>query len=329
MRDKESNVFHLCHDTRVSRRRFLITSTASALAFTFPFVNVIEQEAYGEQTMNLPKTALVVWYSQTGNTGRYGRLIASTLEKTGLTVRADDYRNLDPADLADYDMIVAGSPVYYYEVPSNFMRWLERAPALEGKPVAAYVSFGGEGGNQFNTAVTLLNALTDKGGVPLGIDMFGSMSTFAITWSTGNVTRVLDYSHRPDEASYRRVRDFALTLSDQAAKGQAQRFKKKMDVREWFKGGVSIWGTKLMINRHTIDTHRCVGCGLCTRLCPVSAIDLASGMIDSKACIACLGCVNNCPEQAVDMEFMHRKVYGYRDFVKQKNIIIHEPADLG
>jgi len=277
--------------------------------------------------MTPPKNALVLWYSQTGNTQRCGRVIAQTLEDKGILTRASDYRDLEPSDVSNYDMIVAGSPVYYYEVPSNFRRWLATIPSLVQKPVASFVTFGGEGGNQFNTALSLLELLADKGGIPLCMDMFGNMSTFAITWSTGNVNRVLKHSHKPDCESFKRIRHFAESLTEAASEERPHVFHKKTDFREWIKGGPSIWGTKLMINQHTIDKSLCVECGICTDQCPTSAIDLSTGAIDSKACIACLACVNNCPEQAVIMEFMHKRVYGYKTFIKQQGIHIQEPDE--
>lgn len=269
--------------------------------------------------------ALVLWYSQTGNTGRTGRCISKTLEDDGFLVKAADYRNLSPYDLENADLIVAGSPVYYYDVPENFKTWLSKGPSLSGKRVGAYVTYGGEGGNQYNTAVTLLGILAGRGGSPLGFETFGNMSTFAITWSTGNTGRILRYSHLPDARSYARMRNFALGLSDAMEKGRAPVFGKRRDYREWLKGPVSIRATKALINRHVIDKDRCVECGLCVRFCPVSAIDLPTGNIDGKACIACLGCVNNCPEQAVDMEFLFMKVKGFTAFRQEKNIIITEP----
>lgn len=269
--------------------------------------------------------ALVLWYSQTSNTARTGRCIAKSLEKTGFVVKASDYRNLSSSELLEYDLIIAGSPVYYYDVPSNFKRWLATCPSLKGKHVAAFVTFGGEGGNQYNTACTLLDLLTAKGSIPTGLETFGNMSTFSITWSTGNIKRIMKYSHLPDGRSYSRMRDFALSVAENMKQHRTADFKKTWDYREWIKGSPSIKGTKALINRHTIDKNLCVECGLCVRSCPVSAIDLVRGEIDGKACIACLGCVNNCPEQAVVMEFMFMGVKGFTAFKKENGITTTEP----
>ena len=42
----------------------------------------------------------------------------------------------------------------------------------------------------------------------------------------------------------------------------------------------------------------CVKCGLCTKGCPVGAIDPTSFMADSKKCISCMRCFKQCPHDA-------------------------------
>jgi ferredoxin/flavodoxin len=320
------------------RRRFL---KAGGAGLALLALNGIDASLYGgrvfalEKPMKIDKNitlppinqgkAIVLWYSQTENTARTGRCIGRCLETHGLSVKVADYRELKQEELSSFDLIVAGSPVYYYDVPSNFKQWLSTAPSLKGKRVAAFVTYGGEGGNQHNAACTLLSLLTDKGGAPVGLDAFGNMSTFAITWSTGNTKRILKYSHLPDGRSYERMCAFSGLLSENLKKGCAIEFRKNTDYREWIKGSPSIRGTKALITRHTIDKDRCVKCGKCERICPVAAIDIDKGTVDRPRCIACLGCVNNCPEQAVVMEFFYKTVTGFSTFKKTNNITFTEP----
>ena len=51
---------------------------------------------------------------------------------------------------------------------------------------------------------------------------------------------------------------------------------------------------------HVID-DRCVGCGLCQRQCPISAIALQNGKPKwvAELCLACLRCLHNCPAFAI------------------------------
>lgn len=270
--------------------------------------------------------AAVVWYSQSGNTERYGRYIASLLKKERIAVSSGDYRELDTAAFTGANLVIAGSPVYYYEVPENFRNWLQKLPRMDGAAAASYVTFGGEGGNQHNTSYHLLRLLASKGASPAGMAAFGNMSTFALTWSAGGTERILKYRHKPDGGTFDAVRDFTLQALDNARKGIVPEYSGKTDLREIIKGGLSIKGTKLMIGTHTIDAASCTSCGLCVKKCPAAAINLPEFRVDTSRCIACLGCVNNCPAGAVNMTFMGKKVFGFREFLKRHDISITEPV---
>ncbi len=298
------------------------------MTLSMPMALSCKTGANAKMNPKKPEKAVVFWYSQTGNTERAGRLIAGTLKKHGLEVQSAEYRDMDPSSVAAADLIIAGSPVYYYDVPANFKKWLRALPGIEGIPCAAYVTFGGEGGNQHNTACALLELLVDKGGAPAGMETFGNMSTFAITWSSGNINRVLKYRHLPDENSYGEMREFASRILNRAGERKYFKIDKKVDFRDLIKNAPSIWSTKLFITRHAINAEKCIECGTCAKKCPVNAIDLSKHSVDTDRCIACLGCVNNCPAQAVDMAFMGKEVYGYNEFVRRNRIKIHLPEEL-
>ena len=66
---------------------------------------------------------------------------------------------------------------------------------------------------------------------------------------------------------------------------------------------------KALLN-YSIDKDKCIGCGMCAKNCPVSAISrtdytapghkLASFEIDSAKCIKCGVCQSNCKFKAVE-----------------------------
>lgn len=312
-----------------TRRGFLVKGAAAVTLSAMPGC-AKESIKTGDRKMKTtkPKSALVLWYSQAGHTARNGRLIARTLEKLGLTVKALDIRKFDESAMPSFDLIVMGTPVYYLDVPGNVRTWLEAIPSIEGIPVAAYSTFGGPGDNQYNTAWYLLDLLADKGGIPAGIATFGNMSTFAPTWSMGNEKRILKYRDRPNGEIYEKVREFARQVVMTVRGGTAPVIRKEFYAGEFLKGSFQVKLTKVMISRHTINRDRCTRCGICVDTCPVGAIDIVNYAVDRKACIACMGCVNNCPSQAVEMTFLGSKVYGFRDFLKKQGITIQEPAEL-
>ncbi len=312
-----------------TRRCFLIKGAAAATLAAMPGCAEESIKSNGTKMKTLkPRTALVLWYSQTGHTERNGRLIGKTLEKLGLSVTAMDIRECDESSMTKYDLIIVGTPVYYLDVPGNVRTWLNAIPSIAGTPVAAYSTFGGPGDNQYNTAWYLLELLARKGGVPVGMAAFGNMSTFAPTWSMGNEKRILKYKDRPNEETYNRVREFARQVLQTVHDGAVPVFEKNFHAGDFIKGSFQVKLTKVMISRHTINRDRCTKCGTCVDKCPVGAIDIENYTVNRKACIACMGCVNNCPSQAVDMSFLGSRVYGFKDFLKKNKITIQEPAEL-
>ncbi len=53
-----------------------------------------------------------------------------------------------------------------------------------------------------------------------------------------------------------------------------------------------------------VDPLLCVGCGLCSRVCPQGAIKLIGGKayVEEEKCIRCYQCVKVCPRGAIKEE---------------------------
>lgn len=54
-----------------------------------------------------------------------------------------------------------------------------------------------------------------------------------------------------------------------------------------------------------IDKEKCIGCGTCVDVCPVSAISLndeGKAQIDQEKCIKCGTCEAVCPVMAIEIK---------------------------
>jgi NAD(P)H dehydrogenase (quinone) len=111
--------------------------------------------------------ALVVYFSQTGNTERMATVIGETLRKEGLDVDCKRVSQATVEDLLAADAIIAGSPTYYgsmaAELKDLFDRSVERHGQLDGKVGAAFASSANVGGGNETTVLDILKAMLIHG----------------------------------------------------------------------------------------------------------------------------------------------------------------------
>ena len=308
-----------------TRRNFIKKSAILCAALSLP-LPAGGQVTHRELKTRNPKRGLVVCYSQSGFTRRYGKLISCILREKGLMADLADIRSFDTKRLTDYDLILIGSPVFYYDIPSNVSDWLAATPKITGTPVAAFVSFGGPEGNQHNALCHTLRLLTDKEGIAVGMEAFRSVPAYPTpTWDSANQR---SGEHLPNEATYEQVRRFTSQILAQISRGEAIRYEAELALREFLRMLPLVWLNKKAISKHMVDGSKCIACGTCVKMCPVAAIHPEKQFVDRDKCLACFGCLNNCPANAVIMEYRGKHLYGFPEYLRRKKLNILEPADF-
>jgi ferredoxin len=275
------------------------------------------------------RKAAVLWYSQTGNTQKCGKVLAKTFEKNGITVFYGDLRDIDKTKIAEADLIVIGAPVFYYDIPDFVKDFIHSLPDLKGIPVAAYVTFGGPEGNQHNAACSILEALVQKNGVPVGLNAFMAVSSYSLSFKASDKElRTKQNTILPDHGTYKNVREYAGLIMSEVEKGNAPVFKKALTFREFSTYFGPEWWTKLFVHNHFIIEQKCVKCGTCVEKCPTHSIDLDTFSVKTDTCVLCFGCINNCEYQAVNMEYNKEVVIGFNEFLKKNNLKFELPVEL-
>ena len=275
------------------------------------------------------KKVLVLWYSQTEHTKRNAKLIAYVWKRKGLNVTTTDIRKFNRKTLPDFDLILLGTPVFYYDTPGFVKEWLAAIPSINRIPVAAFVTYGRPNGDQHNAVCTILELFSKKGGVPVGLRTFMNMETFPLSWSNNSITKnILDNRALPNKKTYKSVRSYAESIIEQVNLGYPIPVEKQLTFQRLSTIFAPVWWTKRLIDVHRIDLKICTKCGLCETLCPENAISVASGQINMERCVLCFGCINNCPVQAVVLEYKGRKLFGFWELLRRKNITIKEPKEF-
>jgi flavodoxin len=71
------------------------------------------------------RTALIVYWSKTGNTAKVANAIRHGLEETGIQVTVKKPEEAENIDYFDYDLVCVGAPSYSWHPPepmTNFLR---------------------------------------------------------------------------------------------------------------------------------------------------------------------------------------------------------------
>lgn len=157
-------------------RKFFALTAAAAIVAALGFSAEAAEAA--DRPLTGDKKALVVYFSKTGNT----QGVAETVAKlTGAEIfrletvepYPDDYhtstevakRQLEenarpalkavPQDLARYDVIFLGHPVWWHTIPTPVMTFLEGAK-LAGKTIIPFCTHGGGGADESAAAIRKL-----------------------------------------------------------------------------------------------------------------------------------------------------------------------------
>ena len=275
------------------------------------------------------KKAAVLWYSQTGNTQKCGKVLAKTLEKKGIKVVYGDLRDIDKSIVSNVDLVVMGSPVFYYDTPDFVKEFIQSLPDINGIPVAAYVTFGGPEGNQYNAGCSILEGLVKKNGVPVGLESFMSISSYSLSFKENDTdVKTKNNTILPDQNTYKKVREYAGFIKSQIEKGSTSEFKRTLTLREFSTYFGPEWWTKLTVDNHYIIEQKCVGCGACAEKCPTNSIDLDRFSVDTDTCVLCFGCINNCQYQAMNMESNNEKLIGFHEYMEKNNFKFVLPHEL-
>ena len=101
-------------------------------------------------------TAIVIYYSRSGNTKQMAEYISDAMNSSGVNTKCKSVEDVKVDNLLDYDAIVIGSPCYYGHmagpVAQFFDESVQKHGKLDGKIGAAFTSSANIGGGKRNNS---------------------------------------------------------------------------------------------------------------------------------------------------------------------------------
>lgn len=237
------------------------------------------------------QTLKIAFFSPTGTTKSVVQGIAkginpNTIELIDVTTPEARKQSLTTSE---NDMLIIAVPVYMGRVPALLNDWVNAIQA-NNTPTICVVVYGNRAFE--NALLELKDIILKRGCIPIaGAAYIGEHSfSNSETPSQG----------RPDENDLHHAKVFGQKIRRklQSIISISQVSDVTVPGTYPYGGITELWDVDfIQVNDH------CIGCGICSEVCPMGAIDSQDSMkIDKVKCITCCACIKRCPQNARSMK---------------------------
>ncbi len=238
-----------------------------------------------------------VYFSGTGNTKYCVEYVLNRLDSCGTayTIESDEVT----AAIKSSDEIVFAYPVYYSNLPKIVKEFIvSNAELWRGKKIFVIATMGLFSGDGAGCSARLFKKYGAEisGGLHLKMpDCIGDVKLLKKSLDENRKT-ILKAEHKMDSA-INKIRN------GKFPKEGLNFFYRIVGVfgqRLYFSGKTKRYYTKIRT-----DGSKCVKCGLCVSLCPMSNIEIADTVVHRDKCTMCYRCFANCPKKAITIIGKH------------------------
>jgi ferredoxin len=265
--------------------------------------------------------SLVIYFSQTGNTQQIAAAIRDGVSESMLCDLAR-LRDVDTPDLAPYDLISLGAPVWHRREPSNVMNFIEYTlNRVEGKHAFAFCTHGTLPGRFFARVVP---ALSQR-----GLTVVGWRNWYCAVTMPEKPKPYFTDGH-PDAIDLEEAKGFGREMAERSrriyagATGLIPSLPQGSEYDELYPGRGSGWQLKKarkptttpaarlleQIGLHSFDVtfnrEKCLypKCTICIDNCPTASIDMITNLpVGGKRCDRCWYCEQICPTGAIEIDW--------------------------
>jgi flavodoxin/ferredoxin len=250
--------------------------------------------------------AIVVYYSQTGNTKKVAQAIHKGISQTGEQCDLARLKDVEPQELTGYDLIGLGSPAIHARELPNVTAFMNHMESLDGKHAFSFCTHGVSPGFYISRTVSAL--------ISRGLIVIGWNDWFGAAWHPLLPKPYFTDGH-PDEIDLKEAEDFGREMAERSRRiyqGETQLiptlpkgkeydeiYRPIHEVPQYFQRLLN--QVEFKVNKDKCHYPKCT---YCMDNCPTGAIDLsASPPIFDRGCDLCWLCEQTCPNGAIEIDY--------------------------
>lgn len=264
-------------------------------------------------TVDSTPTALILYYSRSGNTKRLAKAAEAALtEKKWQVNRMSLSRAVAAQDLGSPSLLIVGVPVQYWTVPQSASEMIRRLPRFKNCAAFVYACYGGCVAH--NVTYTLAGLVSAKGAAVMG----GALMLTPHSCRQNGAGRLGDKEPNfgkghPDDNEQRAFQEGIVAVADKAAAGITGPIapdRLKIGTSSVLTAAVSPLAPlklrRMFMPAVSTLPEKCAGCEACASVCDTGSIAILNGgtaVIDPATCRKCYGCIEACPESALTTDW--------------------------
>lgn len=178
------------------------------------------------------KTALIVYWSKSGNTRKVAHAIHQGLEEAGLRVTVKEQHEAEDEDWFSYDLVCVGAPAYSWHPPEPMDKYVKTkfakyrqegrikpsAPKVAGKNALIFITYSGPhtGMDEATPAGKYMGQFFEHLGFTVLAEWY-VLSEFHGNLENSTLGRMGDVIGKPTEADLKKIREDAAQLGTKFA----------------------------------------------------------------------------------------------------------------
>lgn len=267
------------------------------------------------------KRCLLIYFTGTFNTRYISKWLAQRLAKEGyeVTLYEIDPLKTEQLDYSGYDLVGFGAPIYGYNAPWPFLKFVLKQNFPKGLRAFIYKNSGETEHENDASSMFFLRKLRRSG---------------VIVENEYHFIMPYNIHFRFDERLVREQLEMDAKLMEILVYEVSNRIPNIKKYKLWprivtFFVAIQFIGGDINSFLYKVHEERCTKCGLCVKQCPTKNIYMNKrGEVKfHHNCLMCMRCSLYCPTSAIDIGFLQGwKVNGRYNFAKIAQIENKEPV---